>query len=84
MQLEVLTPSKKLFSGLAKQIKVPGSLGYLGVLDLHTAFSSSLKPGEVTIEKENGENLKYSTKGGMLFVDKNTVSLLSDSLEEIK
>ena len=49
MQLEIITPDKKLFEGEAKALTVPGSEGSLGILNRHAAMVASLKKGKVKV-----------------------------------
>ena len=42
MQLEIVTPEKKIYEGDAKYVKFPGKNGSFGVLDKHAAMISTL------------------------------------------
>ena len=46
--LDIITPSKKAFSGDVNYIKAPGVDGYLGVLPRHAPLLAALKIGEPT------------------------------------
>ena len=51
MQLDILTPERKLYSGEVTYIEMPGIDGYFGVLDNHAAMISALGAGKVTVEQ---------------------------------
>jgi len=80
MNLELLTPSKKLFSGEAKLVKVPGSDGSFEILNNHAAIISALSDGELKVETESGETLHYQTSGGVVEVKNNQVVVLVESI----
>lgn len=78
MQLEIITPDKKLFEGEAKALTVPGSEGSLGILNHHAAMVASLKKGKVKVTSEK-EGIKYfEIKGGVVEVLKNKVTVLAE------
>ncbi len=82
MQLEILTPSKSIFSGEVKLVKVPGSNGSFEVLQNHAAIISTLTDGEIKVETESGETIRYKTSGGVVEVKNNHVVVLAESIEK--
>ena len=79
MQLEILTPSEKVFSGEVKLVKVPGSSGSFEILKDHAAIISALSDGELKVETESGETLRYTTSGGVVEVKNNHIAVLVES-----
>lgn len=49
MQLEILTPEYKIYSGLAESVHLPGSEGGFQVLDGHAPLISTLAEGRIDI-----------------------------------
>ena len=82
MDLVVLTPGKEVFSGQVKKIRVPGSVGRFEVLNGHQPIVASLKEGEVQIETEDGQLLKYNVKKGFIEVLKNDVAILVQGIND--
>jgi len=80
MQLELLTPSGNVFSGDVKLVKLPGSSGSFEVLNNHAPIISALTDGELKIETETGETLRYATSGGVVEVKDNQIMILVESL----
>jgi len=80
MNLEILTPQQKVFSGEVKLVKVPGSKGSFEVLKNHAAIISTLMEGEVKVETESGEILRYKTGGGVIEVKNNRLVILVESI----
>ncbi len=53
IQLDIVTPERKLVSELVDEVTAPGSNGYFGVLPGHTHFLATLKLGEICYRQEN-------------------------------
>jgi F-type H+-transporting ATPase subunit epsilon len=76
MQIQVLTPTGKIFEGNCSAVIVPGSGGEFEVLQNHAAIVSSLEPGNVRITLSDGTKKTYSIQSGFIEVLKNEVALL--------
>jgi len=81
MQLEILTPTKNVFSGEVKLVKVPGSNGSFEIMKNHAAIISSLSDGELKVTTESNETLRYKTSGGVVEVKGNHVIVLAESIQ---
>ena len=81
MQLELLTPGKTVFSGEVKLVKLPGTNGSFEVMKNHAAIISTLTDGELKVETEAGEILRYMTHGGVIEVKNNNAVVLVESIE---
>ena len=51
MNLEILTPEKKLYSGDVYGVQLPGVSGLFEVLDRHAPLVSALRSGKVKVLK---------------------------------
>lgn len=49
MQLDILTPEKKLYSGEVAHVEMPGIDGNFGVLGNHAPMISALKEGTMSV-----------------------------------
>lgn len=78
-RLEIVTPVGKMFDGDAVQLSVPAIDGSLSVLADHIPLVTALKGGECRIYLENGDARHAVCDGGMLFVTKEKVQLLSST-----
>ncbi len=52
MNLEILTPEKKLYSGEVYGVQMPGISGSFEVLEKHAPIVSALKAGQLKILKD--------------------------------
>jgi len=80
MQLEILTPTKNVFSGEVKLVKVPGSSGSFEIMKHHAAIISTLSDGELKVITEPGETVHYTISGGVVEVRDNKVVVLAEAI----
>jgi F-type H+-transporting ATPase subunit epsilon len=78
MNLEIITPDKKLFEGQVKSAVFPGSEGSFGVLNNHSAMIATLKKGTIEVVDENNSAQSFAVKGGVVEVFKNKVIVLAE------
>ncbi len=81
INLEIITPSKIVFSGKVKSVTVPGTLGSFQVLFNHAPLLSTFEIGRIKIEELNGTTTEFTTGGGSIEVLKNKILILADSVE---
>ena len=77
MQLEIITPEKKVFEGEVELINLPGSDGSFGLLNNHAALVSTLKKGEIKIIANGNEQI-FPVNGGVVEVNNNKVIVLAE------
>lgn len=77
MNLEILTPEKKLFSGDVYGVQLPGINGLFEVLAKHAPLVSALKAGCLKILKDKNNHLDfYDIQSGFAEVINNKVTVL--------
>ena len=83
MNLEILTPEKKLYSGEVYGVQMPGISGSFEVLDKHAPMISALKPGRIKVLKDKQNHLAhYDVQGGFVEVLNNRVTVLVEGASE--
>ena len=63
MNLDILTPEKKLYSGEATLVQLPGVEGSFEILNNHAPIISALKNGIVRFKNADGEKRIRITGG---------------------
>jgi len=77
MNLEILTPERKIYSGDVYGIQLPGVTGLFEVLERHAPLVSALKPGRMKILKDRNNHVAfYQIQSGFVEVLNNTVTVL--------
>ncbi len=75
MQLDIITPDRKVFSGEVTSVTVPGSNGLFQVLKGHAAIISTLENGTITVKTADQE-MQFQAEGGVVEVLNDTVIVL--------
>lgn len=79
MNLEILTPERKLYSGEVYGVQMPGISGSFEVLDKHAPLVSALKAGRVKVLKDKQNHFTYfDIQGGFVEVLNNKITLLAE------
>jgi F-type H+-transporting ATPase subunit epsilon len=79
IQVDIVSAEGEIFSGPVKMVFLPASQGEIGVTARHAPLLSLLKPGEVRIQTEDGEEQHFYVGGGALEVQPNRVTVLADT-----
>lgn len=76
MQLEILTPEKKMYSGSVYGVQLPGISGLFEVLDKHAPMVSALKPGQLKVLHDKNKTSLYTIQAGFVEVLNNKTTVL--------
>ncbi|WP_304063097.1 ATP synthase F1 subunit epsilon [Pedobacter glucosidilyticus] len=81
MNLEILTPDKKVFDGEVTSVTVPGTMGSFEVLNNHAPIISTLEKGQVIIRTAS-KTEKLIINGGAIEVIDNKIIVLAEGVIE--
>jgi len=79
MHVNIVSAEAEIYSGTVTQLYAPAIMGELGIYPRHTPLMTQLKPGEVRIVKEGGEDEFFYVSGGMLEIQPHVVTVLADT-----
>lgn len=79
--VSVVSPDQSLYVGDVVQIVATAVTGELGILADHTPLMASLKPGQVRLTMENGEEEVIYVSGGFIEVQPRQTIILADAAE---
>ena len=80
LQLDVITPERRLISEAVDAVNVPGLGGELGILPGHTPLISQLQTGVLSYT-QGGNVRRLLVSGGFVEVKDDRVSVLADMAE---
>jgi F-type H+-transporting ATPase subunit epsilon len=84
MNLEILTPEKKIYSGEVYGVQMPGISGSFEVLDKHAPLVSALKAGRLKILKDKQNHVtNFDIQGGFVEVLNNKVTVLAEGAKAV-
>jgi F-type H+-transporting ATPase subunit epsilon len=79
IHVDVVSAEESIFAGEARFVALPGEAGELGIFPRHTPLITRIKPGSVRIEMADGSEEFVFVAGGILEVQPDCVTVLSDT-----
>lgn len=76
MQLDILTPEQKIYSGDVYGVQLPGLEGSFEILEGHAPIIASLGNGKMKILKDKNTTELFDITGGFVEVINNKASVL--------
>ncbi|WP_118974856.1 ATP synthase F1 subunit epsilon [Taibaiella koreensis] len=83
MQLEILTPEHKVFSGTVYGVQLPGVEGSFEILQNHAPMVAALGEGKMKILKDKSNNETYNITGGFVETLNNKTTVLLEGAESV-
>jgi len=80
LQLEVITPERRVLAEAVSMVTVPGLGGELGILPGHTPLISQLQTGVLSYVRD-GKTFQLHVSGGFLEIKDDHVSVLAEIAE---
>tara|TARA_B110000046_G_C12844714_1_gene335182 strand:- start:206 stop:631 length:426 start_codon:yes stop_codon:yes gene_type:complete len=81
IQVDIVSAEHQVFSGQAEMVFAPAELGEVGISPGHTPFVTKMGPGEVRVKDTEGNESAFYVSGGMLEVQPQVVTVLSDAAQ---
>jgi F-type H+-transporting ATPase subunit epsilon len=78
IHVNIVSAEGEIFTGDADMVFAPAKAGEIGIAPRHAPLLTTLKPGSVRVQTDEGEKLFYVT-GGILEVQPYLVTVLADS-----
>jgi F-type H+-transporting ATPase subunit epsilon len=79
IQIDIVSAEEEIWSGEGTMVFAPAVMGEIGIAPQHAPLLTQLKPGEVRVQQESGEEQFFYVSGGMLEVQGHIVTVLSDT-----
>lgn len=77
LQLDIVTPEKKVFSDMVDNVYLPGADGEMGVLPMHAGLVTALQAGEMRY-LHNGQVVTIAIGSGFAEIHQEKVTVLTD------
>ncbi len=84
LQVEVVSPVKRLFAAQADEVIAPGADGLFGVRPGHTPYLALLQPGPLTIIDASNGTKRFFVSGGFAEAGPEHVRVLAESAEPLE
>jgi F-type H+-transporting ATPase subunit epsilon len=79
IRVDVVSAEQEIFKGNATLVVATGEMGELGIAPRHAPLITRLKPGQVRVVLEGGEEQFFYVSGGILEVQPQVVTILTDT-----
>ncbi|HUD43180.1 MAG: F0F1 ATP synthase subunit epsilon [Dokdonella sp.] len=79
IRCEIVSAESEIFAGDATLVVASGEMGELGIAPRHAPLITRLRPGQVRVQRENGEEQFFYVSGGILEVQPELVTILADT-----
>ena len=79
LHIDIVSAEAEIFSGTVTMVYAPAEMGEVGIAPRHAPLLTRLKPGEVRVQTQDGEELSFFVSGGMLEVQPHVVTVLADT-----
>ena len=84
IRCDIVSAEAEIFHGTATLVVASGEMGELGIAPRHAPLITRLKPGQVRVIPESGEEQFFYVSGGILEVQPNVVTILADTAMRAK
>lgn len=81
LHVDIVSAEGSIHSGAATMVFAPAQMGEVGIAPRHAPLLTRLRPGQVRVQDEAGEESQYFVSGGILEVQPHLVTVLADSAE---
>jgi len=79
IRCDIVSAEAEIFRGNAQMVIATGEMGELGIAPRHAPLITRLKPGQVRVILENGDEQFFYVSGGILEVQPQVVTVLADT-----
>lgn len=79
IRVEIVSAEQEIWSGEGTMVFAPGVAGELGIAPRHAPLITRLTSGDVRVQMEDGEQQFFFITGGLLEIQPNLVTVLSDT-----
>ena len=79
IHVDIVSAETEIFSGPAEMVFAPAMMGEVGIAPRHSPMLTQIKPGEVRVIKQGGEEEVFYASGGMLEIQPHVVTVLADT-----
>jgi F-type H+-transporting ATPase subunit epsilon len=79
LHVDIVSAEEEIFSGTATMVFAPAEMGEVGIAPRHAPLVTRLKPGEVRVQTQQGDEMSFFVSGGMLEVQPHIITVLADT-----
>lgn len=81
LELEIISPEKRVYTGKVKSVTIPGTNGNFQVLYNHAPLISTFEIGIIKLVLPDDSSRIFTTSGGSAEILNNKILIISDTIE---
>lgn len=79
IQVDIVSAEGAIWSGEANLVIAPARMGEVGIAPRHAPMMTTLRPGDLRIQRDGQDELFFYVTGGVLEVQPKKISVLADT-----
>lgn len=79
IKVDIVSAEGAIWAGEANLVVAPARMGELGIAPRHAPLMTTLKPGDLRVQRDGQEELFFYVTGGILEVQPTGVTVLADT-----
>ena len=79
IRVDIVSAEGAIWSGEANLVIAPARMGEVGIAPRHAPMLTTLKPGDLRVQREGQEELFFYVTGGILEVQPKKITVLADT-----
>ncbi len=79
IKVDIVSAEGAIWAGEANLVVAPARMGEIGIAPRHAPLMTTLKPGDLRVQREGQEELFFYVTGGILEVQPTQVTVLADT-----
>ena len=84
IRVEIVSTEEDVWAGEGTMVFAPAEMGEIGIAPQHAPLLTRLKPGEIRVQQDSGEEQFFYVSGGLLEVQGHLITVLSDTAVRAK
>ena len=80
IRVDIVSAEGAIWAGDANLVIVPARMGDVGIAPRHAPMMTTLRPGDLRVQREGQEELYFYVTGGILEVQPKQVTVLADTV----
>ena len=79
IRCDIVSAEEEIFHGTVSMVVATGEMGELGIAPRHAPMLTTLKPGDLRVQRDGQDELFFYVTGGILEVQPKKVTVLADT-----
>ena len=79
IHVDIVSAEGEIYSGDVAMVFAPAVMGDIGIAPRHAPLLTNLRPGEIRVQTQEGEEMPFFVSGGTIEVQPHKITVLADT-----